>query len=350
MVTARQLPMPMTYARIMLRELGTTPARRARLLRDTDITEAALVDPAAEASIADFLTMFDNAHAICGPGWTLMLASRFDLAAQGALGFAMVCAPTLAASFDVMARYGHVRAPWFRLEVFRDSGQWGVRIRRQFPVPSHIDVAMLESVLLSGQNLVESVLGRPMREARMHFDYPAPAWSARYAESFSGRVFFASDFAGFSMPEVWRTASCPLADPGMYQAALGRLEMERRRLDSADHLSVRVAMLLAASGDAGVSLPSAAQRLNVSRRTLIRRLKEAGTSFSDLLEEHRRQRAHELLRNPDFTVTEVGYRLGYTEPANFTRAFKRWFGLTPGRYRQRAANAPGPLQPGVDSS
>ncbi len=334
MVDARQLPMPITYARIMLRELGTTPERRARLLEGTDITEAALVDPAAETNLADFLTMFDNGHAIFEPGWTLMLATRFDLAAQGALGFAMVCAPTLAQSFDIMARYGHVRAPWFRLEVFRADAEWGVKIQRQFPVAAHIDTAIIESVLLSAQNLVESVLGRPMIEASMFFDYPAPAWSDRYVESFSGKVMFDSTDAGFSMPNVWRRSPCPLADAGMYQAALSRLEMERRRLDSAEFASVRVAMLLAASGDAGTNLESIARRMNMSRRTLIRRLKEAGTSFGDLLDEHRQQRATELLHDPGYTVTEVGYRLGYSEPANFTRAFKRWFGITPSKYRE----------------
>jgi AraC-like DNA-binding protein len=335
MVDARQLPMPLTYARIMLRELGTTAERRALLIKGTGIKERDLSDPGAEATLADLLTMFDNAHAMCEPGWTFILGTRFDLAAQGALGFAMVCAPTLGESFDIMARYGHVRAPWFRLSVFREHGEWGVRILRQFPVAEHLDVAIVESVLLSAQNLVESVLGRPMVEATMRFDYAPPAWRDLYAERFSGTVIFNHEYAGFGMPEEWRGSLCPLADPGMYQAALARLEMERRRLDSADFLSVRVAMLLAASGDAGLDLETVAERVNVSRRTLIRRLKEAGTSFGTLLEAHRQARANELLGNPNYTVTEVGYRLGYSEPANFNRAFKRWFGVTPGVYRQR---------------
>jgi AraC-like DNA-binding protein len=340
MIGDDRLPMPLTYARIMLRVLGTTAERRSQLLKGTRITEAALVDSAAEATLADFLAMFDNAHALCEPGWTLELTSHFDLAAQGALGFAMVCAPTLAESFDIMARYGHVRAPWFRLEAFSDEREWGVKIRRQFPVARHIDIAMVESVLLSAQNLVESVLGRPMGEARMRFDFAAPAWVDRYRECFSGKVIFAADYSGFSMPASWRNSPCPLADAGMYQAAMSRLEMDRRRLDSGNHLSVRVAMLIAASGDAGLNLETTAVRLNVSRRTLIRRLKEAGTSFGALLDEHRMQRAVELLANPDYTATEVGYRLGYQEPANFTRAFKRWFGTTPGKHRTARSGTP----------
>lgn len=208
-------------------------------------------------------------------------------------------------------------------------------MRRQFPVAAHVDAAMVESVLLSGQNLVESILGREMREADFHFDYPAPTWREHYVEFFSGSVHFDAEFCGLGMPVGWRALPCPFADSGMYQAALSRLEMERRRLDSADFLVVRLAMLLEGAGDAGLDLETAAERMSLSRRTLIRRLKEAGTSFSALLDDHRRQRAQRLLAESNLTSAEVGYRLGYHEPANFTRAFKRWTGETPARYRQR---------------
>jgi AraC-like DNA-binding protein len=334
---AEQLPMPMTYARIMLREIGTTPARRAHLLEGTSISETLLGDPAAEARLSDFLTMFENAHTICPPGWTLSLTRRFELAAQGALGFAMACAPTLGDAFDVMARYGHVRAPWFRLEVFQERGEWGVKIRRQFPVSQHVDVAMVESVLLSGQTLVESVLGRPIREASMYFDFAPPPWSDLYREYFSGKLHFGCEDAAFGMPAGWRSLLCPLTDAGMYHAAVNRLEMDRRRLDSSNALTARVSLLLAASGDAGVDLETVAERINMSRRTLIRRLKEAGTSFGELLDTHRESRARILLANPEFSVAEVGYRLGYAEPANFTRAFKKWSGMTPLAYRRSLA-------------
>jgi len=335
MLDAGSLPMPLTYARILLRELGTSARLRARLLAGTGISEADLVDPAAEATLGAVLTLFDNASRACDPGWTLDVGRKFDLAAQGALGFAMVCAPTLAASFDTMARYGHVRAPWFRPQAFQERDRWGVKILRQFPVASHVDIAMVEAVVLSGQTLVETVLGRALTETVLSFDYPPPPWADCYRDAYHGRVVFSADYAGFSMPREWRDLPCPLVDAGMYQAAMSRLEMEKRRLDSGSPLSVRVAMLLAASGDAGLDLKTTAQRLNISPRTLIRRLDEAGTSFGRLLDAHRAERAAAMLANPGYSVSEVGYRLGYHEPANFTRAFKRWFGVTPTRYRSQ---------------
>ena len=332
MLDPRQLPMPLTYARLMLRQLTDGADGQARLLEGTSITDADLLDPAAEVGLSDFIRVFENASRIFEPDWALGL--DFDLPAQGALGFAMACAPTIGDSLDTLARYGHVRAPWFRLREFRDGDAWGVAILRQFPVEPDIDMAMMESVNQSAQKLIEAVLGQPMVEAVMRFDYVAPPWRDVYLARFSGKVVFEADFCGLSVPSAWRTLPCPLTDAGMYQASLARLESERRRLDSPDNVAARVAMQLKAAGDAGADLETIAARLNVSRRTLLRRLGDAGTSFGELRDAHAKARAAELLSDPNYSVAEVGQRLGYAEPANFTRAFRRWFGSTPRAFRQ----------------
>ena len=111
----QQLPAAPTYFRIMLRELGTTAKRRAALLDGTGVTEAQLDDPSTEITLGQQLQQFRNAARVGKPGWSIDVARRFDLGAQGPLGFAMITAPTLGRAFDVMARYGHVRSPWFSL-------------------------------------------------------------------------------------------------------------------------------------------------------------------------------------------------------------------------------------------
>ena len=63
-------------------------------------------------------------------------------------------------------------------------------------------------------------------------------------------------------------------------------------------------------------------------------LGRCGTSFRKIVEDHRSRRATELLADPSLSVTEVAYRLGYTEPANFGRACRRWFGSGPRAYRE----------------
>jgi AraC-like DNA-binding protein len=71
-------------------------------------------------------------------------------------------------------------------------------------------------------------------------------------------------------------------------------------------------------------------------RSLQRELGALGLSFSALLDQGRLELALELMRNPNHSLIDVGLELGYSDPANFTRAFKRWTGVAPGVYRRVA--------------
>ena len=86
-------------------------------------------------------------------------------------------------------------------------------------------------------------------------------------------------------------------------------------------------------GDAGID--GVARRLGLSRRTLQRRLSEQGMSFEDLAQRTLRDRARDLLREPDISITDIAFELGYSDPAHFTRAFRRWTGETPVGWRRR---------------
>ena len=76
-----------------------------------------------------------------------------------------------------------------------------------------------------------------------------------------------------------------------------------------------------------------ASTLHLSERTLQRRLQEEGTSYQQLLDDTRRELAEQYLGQANLTLLEVGYLLGFADPSNFFRAFRRWHGVTPGEYR-----------------
>jgi len=87
-------------------------------------------------------------------------------------------------------------------------------------------------------------------------------------------------------------------------------------------------------GDHGYpSLEAVAERLNMSTRTLRRRLQDQGPGFMDLLHAARRRDALSLLTRPALEVAQIAQMLGYADPANFTRAFRQWTGLTPSAWR-----------------
>ena len=81
------------------------------------------------------------------------------------------------------------------------------------------------------------------------------------------------------------------------------------------------------SGD--IRIEQIARGLGVSRQTLYRRLKEEGVTFAELLDQLRQRLALRYLREQGLSVKETAYRLGFSDPAAFSRAFKRWTGSSP---------------------
>lgn len=143
------------------------------------------------------------------------------------------------------------------------------------------------------------------------------------------RIYFAKELLNFrslhtqpellSFHEQW--ASAQLAD------------LERQDLIS--DVQQQIASLLE-SGE--VCVEAVAQELNIAPRSLRAQLQEAGTSFSQVLNDYRHQLAKKLLAKTQESIAEIVYLTGFSEPSTFYRAFKRWEGITPVEYRKRKQN------------
>ncbi|MDJ0933978.1 MAG: helix-turn-helix transcriptional regulator [Kiloniellales bacterium] len=79
-----------------------------------------------------------------------------------------------------------------------------------------------------------------------------------------------------------------------------------------------------------------AKRLGLGARTLQRRLRECGLAYNDIVEQMRQQKAYRHLRHEALQISEIAFRLGYSEVSAFDRAFRRWSGTSPLAFRQAA--------------
>jgi AraC-like DNA-binding protein len=330
--SASRLPVPGAYFDLICRQLGDSPAALAALHKDTGVAGG---EPGGEITLGQQLQQIRNANRLRPPGWSLDVGSVLDAATHGPVGFAAVSAPTLAESLAVIARFAHVRAPHFRFESRRD-GQWvRLHVDQRVRLDDEEIVPLTEMLFLSVQRLVELVLGRPMREAVFAFAHAPPSYAERYAEHFHGTVRFGAPDSALAVPAAWLPLACPMADAVMYERSRTTLEALARRLEGDEHVVARVEQLIAAARSPRPSLEEIASRVHASTRTLIRRLRRAGTTYHELLDGHLRESAEALLADPHVGVAEVSQSLGYGDPANFGRACRRWFGMAPGSYRRR---------------
>lgn len=142
---------------------------------------------------------------------------------------------------------------------------------------------------------------------------------------------------GFGGPRRQDSTRSP---PGFF-AFLGELAEAVERTGRAKpegfrHDVVRALEPLLSTGE--VTAERVASSLGISRQTLYRRLKTEGVTFEELLDNKRRDLALTYLKRERMSVKAAAYRLGFSDPAAFSRAFKRWTGLSPSLFRNPAIN------------
>ncbi|MEO8605368.1 MAG: AraC family transcriptional regulator ligand-binding domain-containing protein [bacterium] len=330
------LPMTAAYYRLIMRRFGGDSGSLAALRADTEAADelAREASPDVEIPVRSQLRQLANLHAIAPADWGLELGATLDVVTHGPSGLVAVTAASLGAALDAVARYMTVRTPFVDLRLTRDGQRVALRVVEPCAVGS-VRTSLLEMVLLSLQATMESALGTAVGAA-VTFTMPAPrpAYWRHYDRVFHAPVVFSGHTAEVSLPAAWLSLPCPLADPVAHRGTMRRLDAMQQRLIG-DFVEARVERIFEQADGGGPTLAALAAQLQLSPRTLVRRLGERDTSYRILLDSHRRRRSRALLAQPALSVAEIAERLGYDAPGNFARACRRWFGVSPRRYRAR---------------
>lgn len=335
--------MPSAYFKFVVEQFGTTPALRAAILDGTGVNPPNVAALGEEITVGQQLRQSRNVNAVAPPGWGLALGARLGSVSHGSLSFGAVSAPTLRDALELLVRFGHVRDPCFGFHLRKVGREVRIEIHERIDLLDDERVPEIETFLLSTQALVESMLGRTLEKTKV--DVAAePAHANLYRRYFSGTVRFDAPVSGLVIPESWLDHPSPFADLSLHRVSIVKLEALAERLKGKRYTAALVEELMASGAQGGRSLEEVATRLAVSTRTLIRRLKEAGTTYGELRDGHRRKLATELLAETSLTAAEVAYRLGYEDASNFGKACRRWFGCAPGALRTRLRETP-PTRP-----
>jgi AraC-like DNA-binding protein len=128
--------------------------------------------------------------------------------------------------------------------------------------------------------------------------------------------------------------SSVVADVTTRAAIVNSAERELALLRSDGSLSERIRLRLIELERAYPTAEAVAQELNISRRTLLRKLKQEGVSYQGLLDDTRKESAEWYLLRTHDPIEAIAERLGYADPSSFSRTFRRWFNKPPGKYRK----------------
>jgi AraC-like DNA-binding protein len=212
-----------------------------------------------------------------------------------------------------------------------------VRITYVFPPAAARRPDWLHDWLVAGAvRLSRLAYGDPFAPLEVVLVRARPADATPFQDWFRAPIVWGAAQASLLCRSEDLARALPTGNPEV-AAANERVALDYlARLDRSDTV-MQVRQRVRESLPSGVpSQADVARALALSPRTLARRLEEAGTSFTAIVDETRRALAEQYLQRTDFLVAEVAYLVGFAESSSFNRAFRRWTGRAPGDARAKA--------------
>ena len=284
-------------------------------------------------SFTQFCQLVHDAIMLSGePALGLLLGKRLSLNTHGLLGYAAMSSGTLCEALQVFERYGRLRTPLLKIQQQNTL----IVVQERYPLPDDLRRSVSEAVVLTLKNMLDSLSGimHPVRSVQ--FAFPAPSYAARVVQLFQCEVRFGQTVSGLRVSRTALEHPCSQAhDPSTYHEALTLCQRELDKMEVQDSLSGRIRQVLQGSHDDFPSLTQIAQRLHMTPRTLHRTLQLEHTSYRALIEEERHARARHHLSTGQLSIQQIAYAVGYSDIANFRRAFKRWEGVAPSTWRAK---------------
>jgi AraC-like DNA-binding protein len=192
-----------------------------------------------------------------------------------------------------------------------------------------------ESILVIWHRLGSWLIGQPVELVRAEFNYREPAHGDEYRHIFHCPLAFSQNETALTFSKRFLNATVIRDKPEMRQFLKTSPADLLSRPDESNTFTGRIRALI--GRDLSQSLPDfewIAAELNTSPQTLRRRLKQENTSFQEIKDLLRRDMAIYYLSRPDLAINDIAFKVGFTEPSTFHRAFKKWTGVTPGAYRE----------------
>jgi AraC-like DNA-binding protein len=325
-----------TYARLLCSMLRARGADITQLLAGSKLNWESLVQDNHGINFMQVRQIVLAAQQLTNtPGLGLVLGSATPASAHGAVGYAALAAKDVEQALTLLGSYAKLRIGALDLRVVPENEQvCRIVMREQFDL-ADMRIFICEAVLVVIVRLLETILGQALPQLEYRLPWPAPAWQSEYARHLAGTCRFDAACLEIRLPAPLLHAPCLTADPHALASARKDCEQCLAQLQGEGHITQQVRLrLMDCDGNYPDSSTLAAE-LNMSLRTLVRKLARQGSSYQALLDEARKETTQWYLQHTDYPVERIAERLGYRDTSNFSRCCKRWFGLTPSQLRQQ---------------
>lgn len=249
----------------------------------------------------------------------------------GALGYAWMASSTLLTGFRRLVRYGRM---FNEKEIWvLEEGPEELVATVELATPPLRPLEVADSLLAGMTALCRLNYGKRLNPERVMLMRPKPEDQGPWSSFFRSPVIFDSDANRLVLSLEKATKLLPGADPQLVTVHEAVIERYLAGLDRSDVVNRARVEITDGLPSGGVNEDSVASALNMSKRTLHRKLQEHGQTFRSLLAGVRQSLVVGYLEDDTLNLTEIAFLLGFSDASAFTRAFRRWYGKAPSEMR-----------------
>jgi AraC-like DNA-binding protein len=318
-----------SWALLIHRTLAARGLDAGDLFRRAGLDPERLNDPNARYPQSAMQKLWALAAAVTNDAcFGLEVAQAWHPTTFHALGYSALASDTLREALQRVARYSRVVTTGARIELREDGDEvvlkFSGKLAPEEMVPASVDAGVASIVILCREGRGESI-----DPVRVRFSRAGSSCVDRLEAFFCCKVEFGASENSIAFLAADLDAHLSTGNPALLRVNEQVLTEYMARLDRSEipmQVQSKLMQLLPAGG---VTEASMARALNLSLRSLQRKLHERGTTFRQLLDDTRKQLAEQYLKDSMLSVSEIAYLLGFAEVSSFSRAFRRWTGHAP---------------------
>lgn len=267
-------------------------------------------------------------------GFWFRFGQQLNFPAYDVLGQVMLGCNTLRQAMHILAKYYQLLSCGSELVCVEEGDSLCIHIYRQGDIEARVSFIrseLLVSVIFNGILVMLADRGEKLR---FEFDYRKPRHASLYHKYLNRNCVFSATQSKVIIPAEYLSRPGVHPNPVMLKILVKQCDQLLGQLQSHQSISAQARTAIAAIPGHYPTASSVAQKIGLSPRTLSRRLKEQGTTFQLLVNEVKTQRAVNYLQTTEMSIEQVATLVGFSDSANFRRAFVSWTGMLPSDYRR----------------
>lgn len=302
----------------------------------TGVKPETMVNSDIRIPIKHILRLAQKAGELTGvPSIGLKLGSDPSMVYPSGIGWGIMAnSPTILEGITQFARFTHIITEFLSIELHQGDYQTSIIFKvdpRTFYTPFSMEVIFSRFL-----TTIQQILGKPVKPDSARFEHPKPDYVEEYYQLFGENVFFEQPESALVFPTPLLNQKISYRNEYLESFLTQHAETLMEQLASQKSFGIQVRQVIVNQLYTGqVDVEMVSQSLQISRSTLFRKLREENLTFKEILKETRRELAKDYLKDNNFSIAEIAFLLGFSDPSAFNRAFKKWERTSPIQFRKK---------------